>query len=75
MRDEYGTKNKEGTATAGDYGIATAGYRGSATAGEFGRVQITWFDGRRRLAVGYVGENGIEAGVAYKVENGKLEKA
>jgi len=57
-----------GTATAGDYGTATAG--------DYGTIVVKWHDGKRyRMAIGYVGENGIEAGVAYKAIKGKLERA
>src|SRR5690606_28682777 len=65
-----------GTATAGDRGTATAGDFGTATAGEGGVIQLAWWDGtRRRAAVGYVGEDGIRAGVAYRVVDGALEAA
>jgi hypothetical protein len=66
-----------GTATAGDGGTATAGYGGTATAGVGGTVQIRWWDGtaaRYRTAVGYPGEDGIEAGVPYVVRDGKLAR-
>ena len=53
-----------GTATAGDYGTATAG--------DGGTIIITWHDAaRRRLAIGYVGEN-IRAGAKYKCAEGAL---
>ena len=55
-----------GTATAGNEGTATAGYGGTATAGQGGELRIRWKDGSRyKLAVGYVGEDGIRANVAY----------
>jgi len=66
-----------GTATAGDRGTATAGYGGTATAGDGGTLVIAYSDktGRRRLCVGYVGEDGIMPSTAYQVINGKLTKA
>jgi len=75
------TAGYRGTATAGDRGTATAGYRGTATAGEGGsatagmggEMRIGWWDGtRQRCLVGYVGEDGICAGVAYRVAGGRL---
>ena len=68
------TAGSRGTATAGWGGTATAGDEGTATAGDEGTVVVRWWDGSRyRLAVGYVGEDGIEAGVAYRCdEQGRL---
>jgi hypothetical protein len=66
------TAGDGGIATAGDWGAAAADYRGSAMAGNGGRIQIEWYDSdndRFRLAVGYVGENGIEPNVAYRCNN------
>ena len=63
------TAGNEGTATAGYRGTATAGDGGTATAGDNGTVVVRWWDGSRyRLAVGHVGEDGIEAGVAYRCD-------
>ena len=59
-----------GTATAGDSGTATAGYGGTATAGGKGQIQIKYYNSKTdgyRTAVGYVGEDGIKANVAYKL--------
>ena len=69
------TAGDHGTATAGDHGTATAGYRGTATAGYCGTVIIAWWDdkvGRMRKAVGYIGEDGVEAGKKYKLEDAKF---
>jgi hypothetical protein len=60
------TAGDEGTATVGDYGTATAGDFGTATAGDRGIIQIRyWYGNRYRVKVGYIGENGLEAGVPY----------
>ncbi len=72
------TAGDRGTATAGHRGTATAGYSGTATAGDRGSVCVRYWDKkaeRYRLAVGYVGENGIEANTPYRVEAGQLVKA
>ena len=71
------TAGNDGMATAGNYGMATAGDGGTATAGYGGELRIRLYDGRRyRLAVGYVGEGGIEANVAYRCDNsGRLVRA
>ena len=69
------TAGDEGTATAGYRGTATAGDRGTATAGYGGILNIRWWDGKRyRIGTFYVGEDGIEPGVAYRCENGKAVK-
>jgi len=69
----YGTATagNRGTATAGNRGTATAGNRGTATAGDKGEIRICWYDGkndRHRTVIGYVGEDGIEANVTYKLD-------
>jgi hypothetical protein len=51
-----------GTAKAGDYGTATAGDCGTAMAGHGGTICIKYYDvqkDRYRIAIAYVGENGI----------------
>ncbi|HEQ0041921.1 TPA: hypothetical protein VDW57_005941, partial [Pseudomonas aeruginosa] len=61
-----------GTATAGDWGTATAGDWGTATAGEKGEVRIRYWDekaDRYRTVTGYIGEDGLEPGVAYKLDD------
>ena len=45
----------------------------SLTGGDHSTLTGWWWDGRRRrLAVAYVGEDGIEAGVPYRVERGRF---
>ena len=75
---EYGqaTAGYEGQATAGYEGQATAGEYGKATAGEGGTIQIEYYNnGRYRQLVGYIGEDGLEPNVTYKIEDGKFVKA
>ncbi|WP_162958987.1 hypothetical protein [Pseudomonas aeruginosa] len=72
------TAGDEGTATAGDWGTATAGYKGTATAGykgtatagEKGEIRIRYWDekaDRYRTVIGYIGEDGLEPDVPYKL--------
>jgi hypothetical protein len=60
-------------------GISTSGYNGQSTSGNMGSISIRWWNAksnRWRIAIGYVGEDGIEANVPYRCdENGKLVKA
>lgn len=68
------------SSTAGAEGKDTiamvAGVGGYAKAGENGCFALCWNDGKRnRIVTGYVGEDGIEANVWYRVENGKLVKS
>lgn len=63
------TAGHRGTATAGDGGTATAGYGGTATAGDGGRVVLMWWDSKAmlsRVAVGYIGENGLLPNIPYR---------
>jgi hypothetical protein len=72
---DYGTATAghKGIATAGDFGIATAGHKGIATAGDRGIIQIRYYDGNKyRVKVGYIGENGLEAGVPYILKEGEF---
>lgn len=73
-----------GVATTGDFGTAIAGPRGTAIAGHGGKaqasvngiIQIRWASGcLDRIAVGYVGEDGIEPGKLYQLDDqGKFVK-
>ena len=61
-----------GSATAGYRGTATAGDSGTATAGEYGTICIRHWDSkadRYRVKVAYVGEDGIEPNVAYRLDD------
>ena len=78
------TAGDSGTATAGDRGTATAGYRGTATAGDRGTatagdsgvIAIEYYDGHQYYRkIGAIGENGLKANVAYRVENGEFVEA
>ncbi|HFX2567921.1 TPA: hypothetical protein ACV5TG_006321 [Pseudomonas aeruginosa] len=64
------TAGYKGTATAGNEGTATAGYKGTATAGKKGEIQIRYWDEkteRYRTVIGYIGEDGLEPDVPYKL--------
>jgi hypothetical protein len=66
------TAGYRGTATAGALGTATAGYRGTATAGYRGEIRARYWDDknqRYRTVIGYVGEDGIRANVAYRLDS------
>ena len=85
------TSGDYGTSTSGDCGTSTSGYRGTSTSGNDGtstsgdygkaksgvggKIVVKYRDGRERLAVGYVGEDGIKPDVFYKVDGGKLVEA
>ena len=67
------TAGYSGTATAGVRGTATAGYSGTAKSGEIGIIVCRWWDepkNRYRLAVGYVGEDGIKPNTFYRADTG-----
>jgi hypothetical protein len=69
------TAGDEGTATAKKAGLALTGHCGRARADDQGCIAVRWWDaaaGRYRLAVGYVGENGIKPNVWYRVRDGHL---
>ena len=69
------TSGDGSTLTGGDGSTLTSGYRSTLTGGD--RSTLTWriWDGQRyRLHTRYVGECGIEAGVAYTWRNGQAVK-
>ncbi|MCW4590427.1 hypothetical protein NO263_07530 [Gluconacetobacter entanii] len=56
--------------------VAFAGRRGSVSLGKGGCASLVWHDGTRNRFVNlYEGEDGIEAGVLYRIENGKAVRA
>lgn len=58
-----------GTSVVGFAGIAIAGDGGVVSAGERGTLILHYFDGvYRRVAVAYVGENGIKPNVKYELD-------
>jgi len=66
------TAGYSGTATAGYSGTATAGDSGTATAGDSGTIIIRSWDEakqRRRFHVGYIGEDGLEPNVPYRLDH------
>jgi hypothetical protein len=61
-----------GTASAGNGGTASAGIHGTVSASDQGRLSLLWWDHtnyRYREEIAYVGENGIEPNVKYKLDN------
>ena len=64
------TVGPHGTATVGPHGTAIAGYRGTATAGQDGIIQVKWWGGDRcRIQVGYIGEQGLQPNVKYRLDD------
>ncbi|WP_430488585.1 hypothetical protein ACQR7C_10795 [Salmonella enterica] len=58
------------TATGNGSVVACAGSVGRIVLGENGCASVPWHDGKRiRIAVAYVGENGIEANTPYYVDD------
>ncbi|MBS1101744.1 hypothetical protein JK202_01715, partial [Gluconobacter sp. Dm-62] len=57
--------------------VASAGRRTQVTLGESGCASLVWHDGKRsRFTPLYEGEDGIEAGVAYRLDDaGKVVRA
>ena len=74
--EKVATGDSGHASATGYYGWAASGYAGQAKANKNGLVSILWFDDkskRPRLAVGYVGEDGIKADTWYRCdEKGKL---
>jgi len=64
-----------GISISGDWGTSISGYKGTCQSGEDGTIISEWFDeNRERIVVGYVGEDGIEANIPYRLDSkGKWE--
>ncbi|MDE1971411.1 MAG: hypothetical protein KGI50_07600 [Patescibacteria group bacterium] len=67
------------TLTGGHYSTLTGGHNSTLTGGYRSTLSIKWFDHetyRYRISIAYVGEDGIEPNVAYKLDGqGKFIKA
>jgi hypothetical protein len=64
------------TVTGGDEATVTGGDEATVTGGDRAILAVKWWDGARyRLAIGYVGEDGIEPGVPYHCADGRLVRA
>ena len=55
------------TLTGGNGSTLTGGYRSTLTGGDGSTLAFFWWDGRRRLVVGYVGENGITPNTPHRL--------
>ena len=64
-------------ASGNDSVVVSAGFGAIASAGPNGVIALAWWDGKRpRMVVGYVGEDGIEANVAYRLDiDGRFVRA
>jgi hypothetical protein len=51
--------------------IAAAGFNSVASAGPESAIALAWrdSDGRPRFTVGYIGEDGLEPNVAYRLDD------
>ena len=70
------TSGDGGTSTSGDRGTSTSGVGGTSKTGSAGIVVCRWWDSkaeRARLAIGYVGEDGVKPDTFYRCnDEGKL---
>ena len=59
-----------------DGAMVMVGALGTATAGDSGVIAIEYYDGHQYYRkIGAIGENGLKANVAYRVENGEFVEA
>jgi hypothetical protein len=73
------TGRHRSTVTGGDHSTVTGGNYSTVTGGQHSLLSVFWKDitsGRRRVSVAYVGEDGIEPNVKYKLDDsGKFMRA
>ena len=68
--DSTVTGGGSSTVTGGDYSTVTGGDDSTVAGGNGSVLSLKWFDGNRnRISIAYVGENGIEPNVAYKLDD------
>jgi hypothetical protein len=64
------------TVTGGYRSTVTGGHRSTVTGGDGSTLSVKWWDGARyRIAVAYVGEDGIKANTPCCVVDGRFEEA
>ncbi len=73
------TSGYMGTSTSGDRGTSTSDIGGTSTSGIGGVISIFYWDNktnRRKVMIGYIGENGLKPNVAYRLdENAQFVEA
>jgi hypothetical protein len=70
------TGGDDATVTGGNWATVTGGNWATVTGGNRASLSLKWWDGNRyRIAVAYVGEDGIEPGAAYRCKGGKFVEA
>ena len=71
------TSGYRGTSTSGGDGTSTSGRDGTSTSGYGGIIELRWYAGSRdRIAIGYIGEGGLEPNVAYRCDKtGQIVRA
>jgi hypothetical protein len=71
------TGGNRSTLTGGDDSSLTGGDDSTLTGGDRGSISWKWWDSnanRYRITIAYVGEDGIDAGVAYRFSDGSIHR-